>query len=615
MASRTGLVRYRRSHFAPVAEHLETRRLLSFAASMAGVPQAVQDSQYTAYVHRTGTQGASSETFHFDDGAGSSYTILNPAVVQAQGHIYRTPDTITGKAVRADVTPSGGSQFTIPITLNSQFGGTGTSAFTGKQVAPPPGANAGSANAIGVDPNGHIYVAGPYVFPNGDRQFAVTKYDHTGQLVTAFDLDGTRTIDFGAGFETVNDMELIVAGQTWSLYLAGTSGSGWAVAKLDPTTGALDPNFGTGGLLNGIADGQLNAIHFSRRLDFNSGYLLLAGTSNSRMRVMAINPATGATAWSTSIVFDPLVSLYQEAWDVIEQTSDTKVVVAGWQCRLGDTGAHDFALARLNSSDGSLDTTFDGDGMLTTNFGCLISGSCSPPSADKAYALLESDDQTTLFAVGSTNYAGFDEFAVAAYRQSNGSRQPNFQEAGLPDGLATGPRGVARDAAIQYNTADQAGYAKIVAVGEGVPGNTGSDFVVARFQTAESIYFRDGTVADGGALDAGFASGGVATTDFAKSQAYTWGQDIARGVALAPQHSGSHSHHSYNIIVAGQSNNSSPLNIALAEYLPRNRVLVVSDSGPPGGGAPLTGGASDGGTAPGITFAVLDEDQDVLSAP
>jgi hypothetical protein len=186
----------------------------------------------------------------------------------------------------------------------------------------------------------------------------------------------------------------------------------------------------------------------------------------------------------------------------------------------------------------------------------------------------------------------------------------------MPDGLAVGPRGTAWDARVQYDDADQYGYARIVAVGEGAPGDTGSDFVVARFETPESIYFRTGTAGDGGALDTRFGSGGVATTDFSKTQGYSWGQDIARGVAFAPGHSGSQAQHSYNIIVAGQSSNTGVApGIALAEYLPRNRVIVASDSG---GGLLLAPGASDGGKAapPGesLTAAMLDTEEDPLAS-
>ena len=47
--------------------------------------------------------------------------------------------------------------------------------------------------------------------------------------------------------------------------------------------------------------------------------------------------------------------------------SDGKIVVAGGSYA-GVGGTHSFALARYNA-DGSLDTSFDGDGKLTTDFG------------------------------------------------------------------------------------------------------------------------------------------------------------------------------------------------------------------------------------------------------
>ncbi|HZN65613.1 MAG TPA: hypothetical protein VFB66_09940, partial [Tepidisphaeraceae bacterium] len=82
----------------------------------------------------------------------------------------------------------------------------------------------------------------------------------------------------------------------------------------------------------------------------------------------------------------------------------------------------------------------------------------------------------------------------------------------------------------------------------------------------------------------------VATTDFDKSQAYNSGYDVARGIDFAR---GIDPEHTLCIVAAGFSGTGGAGgNLALAEYLPRNRVEVVNPFGgappPPGGGAALS---------------------------
>jgi hypothetical protein len=187
---------------------------------------------------------------------------------------------------------------------------------------------------------------------------------------------------------------------------------------------------------------------------------------------------------------------------------------------------------------------------------------------------------------------------LVSYLRSNGSRDTNFRSGTLPSGLALGPFGIAYDAKIQDEVVGGPGYAKIVAGGGGVPGDTSSDFVLARFETSQSL---GGAV--GGALDSGFGKNGVATTDFAKNQAYSSGYDVARGIDLA----GGDPDHAYSIVAAGFSGTAAGGgNLALAEYLPRNRILVVSSFG---------GFASSGDTSVATgTSSLEEEDEESTSA-
>jgi hypothetical protein len=436
--------------------------------------------------------------------------ITNPAVLQAATHRYIEPSFPPalgdGYAINADVTPSGGTQFNIPIRLNSNFGhGTGNSNNSGKFVSPPLGATSGNGYAVDIDGVGDLYVAGSYTSSSGAHPMAVTKFDATGAVVTSFGNNGTLTLPFDTGTDVAYDIELITGkgSPADAVYVAGTCASGWAVAKFS-AGGVLDFGFGTGGMRSGFQAGQLNAVHFKQGLN-GSGNILLAGrdngTSTTNMVVYALNASTGATAWSKSFNFGASYGMV-EAFDVLEQVSDNKVVVAGRACSAAGLSSNAaFALARLDASNPAsvtFDTTFDGDGKVTTNFGCVIGGGAAA-TFDTAYSLVESLDHNSIYAVGSTNEnPGSTHFAVVSYLQSNGSRDPNFHTADLPNGLAKGPLGTAYDAKIQGDSSSDGGFGMITAGGAGTPLSTSSDFVLARFETRES----GATL--GGSLDAGF---------------------------------------------------------------------------------------------------------------
>jgi uncharacterized delta-60 repeat protein len=93
--------------------------------------------------------------------------------------------------------------------------------------------------------------------------------------------------------------------------------------------------------------------------------------------------------------------------------SDGKIVVVGTSRIIYE----DFTLARYNP-DGSLDTTFDSDGMLTTDFGI----------SDYAYDLAIQPDGK-IVAVGSVQVGGKTKFGAARYN-SDGSLDTSFSEDG-----------------------------------------------------------------------------------------------------------------------------------------------------------------------------------------
>ena len=132
-----------------------------------------------------------------------------------------------------------------------------------------------------------------------------------GSLDTTFNSVGWAATPIGAGIDVANAVAIQSDGK---IVVAGGSGSTFALARYN-ANGSLDTTFD--------GDGKLTTT--------------FGGTSSA-------------------------------AYGVAIQ-SDGKIVAAGYS--LSATNNQDFALARYNT-DGSLDTSFDGDGKLTTDFGLFF---------------------------------------------------------------------------------------------------------------------------------------------------------------------------------------------------------------------------------------------------
>ena len=154
--------------------------------------------------------------------------------------------------------------------------------------------------------------------------------------------------------------------------------------------------------------------------------------------------------------------------------SDGKIVVVGGSYA-GAGGTHDFALARY-TPDGSLDTSFDGDGKLTTDVG----------GSDGARGVVIQPDGKIVAAGWSDS-----DSALARYN-ADGSLDTSFDG----DGKLTTGVGTAYDVALQSD-------GKIVTVGGAAAGG----FALARYN------------ADG-SFDTSFDGDGKLTTDFGGGWAY-----------------------------------------------------------------------------------------------
>jgi Domain of unknown function (DUF5122) beta-propeller len=578
-------------------ESLESRTLLSFNAHLTAPPTGSLNAAYIIDLWTTGGT-ASKWVVNWGDTQTTTYTSTPFANPQAETHTYTSAPT---GAVTATATLSTNSGITSKAVygLSSHFG-TGED-FTGSGetvYAPPSSSPTGGANAAGVvmvkgggacGGSNFLYVASSY---NGN-QIAITRFTSPtsttlggvvdlawganlpgvsqGTLVIpAFGTSGTEVDTPTAMCFDNTDGDLIVAGQV-KITSGGTTTYHWGFAKINEGANGNGSQVGNVELntFDGLPSGSSsllkpNAI-VENELAFDEVDFMV-GTDGTHMVAVSLadNGYAGTPNWTSTIAGAT------SANTVIESRYDNNLVLGGfanWSSCCGTSIPSDFTLVRLAESDGSLDNTFGFHGIVRTNFGCLLSSgcctSCCSPSVDSDYSVLEWQDTNTgnwyLIGVGSTTANGSDQFALARYNESNGSRNNSFGPNG--NGLSVpGLYGDAYSAALQGsgngNTdvhTDPA--AKIVAAG----GN-GSDFVIARFTNSAS---------GGGNLDTTFGNFGVVQIDFGSSTASS--TDTARSIILPTDPSGDDT--ATDFLVAGSTNTNSG-SMAIVDYSPQNHPTI-----------------------------------------
>jgi uncharacterized delta-60 repeat protein len=195
--------------------------------------------------------------------------------------------------------------------------------------------------------------------------------------------------------------------------------------------------------------------------------------------------------------------------------SDGKIVVAGYSYNGSD---YDFALVRYNA-DGSLDNSFDSDGKITTAIG---------NGDDLGFSVgIQSDGR--IVVAGKSSNGSNDDFALVRYN-TDGSLDNSFDS----DGKVTTAIGSSNDIG---NSIVIQSDGKIVVTGSSYNGSN-SDFALVRYN------------ADG-SLDNTFDSDGKVTTTIGSGNDY--------GASVAIQSDG-------KIVVAGSSFNGSNYDFALVRY-------------------------------------------------
>jgi len=365
--------------------------------------------------------------------------------------------------------------------------------------------------AIALQPDGKLIVAGLSDGGAGgnatlEADIAVVRYNIDGSLDASFNNSGIVTTTLGSGSGGGSQTAVAVQPDGKIVIAASVNNdtsytnSDFAVLRYQ-SNGSLDPNFnGTGIVTTSISSRADVVLAVALQPD---GKIVVAGHSDSSsdtalpdfdfaMARYHRNGSLDTTFNSTGIVTTPIGD-DSDFGVSLAIGSDGKLVMAG--ANYGVSPGGECAVVRYNNN-GSLDSSFNGSGIVTT-----------PCNSGGAYDVaIQRDGKIVVSGRG-----------LMLRYNNNGSLDPNFNSTGMISSPVAG-----NAVAVQFNS-------KIVMAG--LTSGLDSDFAVARYLT-------------NGSPDTRFNKTGIVTTSINAGGGISWGGDVGTAVALQPDG---------KIVVAGYS--------------------------------------------------------------
>ena len=361
--------------------------------------------------------------------------------------------------IRGQITAAVGKQIPFPSSngmLDATFGSNGT-------LSTAVGAGNDIAQAVAIQADGKILVAG-YAFNGAKNDFAVVRYNPNGTLDTTFNGIGIVTTAVGAsndeafGMAVQSDGKIILAGQSFN-------GVDTDIAFVRYNTdGTLDNSFNGDGraiVAVGVGTDLVRSVAVQ-----SDGKIVAAGNAfngtNSDIAVVRLdgNGLLDAAFDGDGIALTPVAAGNDIGYGVAIQP-DGKIVAAGYYF---SGTSNDTAVLRYNAA-GTLDNTFDGDGIATVAFS---------PDTDEALSLVLQSDGKIVIA-GCIRSGGTPNDFLHARFESDGRLDQLFGTGGstiVPFGNLID---IALGVAIQSD-------GKILAAGFGSNGSN-FDFGVTRLKT------------------------------------------------------------------------------------------------------------------------------------
>jgi serralysin len=332
--------------------------------------------------------------------------------------IYRVVPTADGKTLVVGVIQNGGA--TSPLdtrwaiarynpdgSLDTSFDGDGKLTVDYR----------GYSSVIGatVQADGKVIVVGDHLGSDGNLNIGAMRFNSDGSVDSGFGTAGLVTVTFatydggslGTDVIVLPDGKILIATSVRAYYTDSSRGGDVGLVRLDPN-GSLDPSFGV--------DGKVIASTAGVWFRETSGNAKLQTDGKILMVVSTMDPITFTSdsvlmrynsdgSLDTSFSGDGKVStgmLSDLTSNQLTLQPDSKILLVG-----GFKG--DFCLIRYNT-DGSPDAAFGTNGKVTTDFG----------SSDGALSVAVQGDGKIVVA-GASN----GNFAVARYN-TNGSLDTSF---------------------------------------------------------------------------------------------------------------------------------------------------------------------------------------------
>lgn len=312
------------------------------------------------------------------------------------------------------------ARFNVNGTLDNTFGG-GDGVFH----TSPGGKKDATGEAVAIQPDGKIVVAGEVVWEEllgfDDREYLVMRFNPDGSPDKSFGSSGLAHVDFnGASCRDMalqKDGKIVVVGGEFD----DAFGTDEATVLRFNSNGSLDRTFDGDGIKTigfGVDNAEANAVTIdytgSPSSNPNFGKIVIAGErfTDRRQAIFArLNPGTGSldkTFDGDGLAIRTLPGNRPMAAKSVFMQSNGKIVFAG-QGKIGGTTDTNFVMGRLNSN-GTLDTTF---GLSQNGFVEITPG----PKSFGESMMINRDG--ALLVAGGVN----GKFAVAKYNAN-----------GVPDG-------------------------------------------------------------------------------------------------------------------------------------------------------------------------------------
>jgi uncharacterized delta-60 repeat protein len=395
-----------------------------------------------------------------------STDIANAVALQPDGKLVVVGQTYTNNDYTGE--DFAVARYNTDGTLDPTFG------VNGKVTTDFPGL-AAVASSVVIQPDGKILVAGG-AFPNftflGD--FELVRYNSNGSLDTSFGSGGIVTTSFpGQGsyafaLALQSDGKIIAAGTDFVNFSSeDNSDTDFALERYNPD-GTPDTTFGNGGQVTTDFDG-FNDDVFSILIQADGKLVAVGSAKNpatyydfAAVRYLANGTIDTTFGVAGKVRTDFGFAGFDQARSAALQP-DGKIVAAG--TAIFNNGLSEpFALARYNSN-GTLDTTFHGDGKLFIDFGSFD---------QTAYSVFLQPDGKIVTA-GYPNTESSDSDFLLARLKTNGSLDRTFGIGGKVRTSFGDLNGGAYDAVLQPD-------GKIVAVGfNATPTSKFSEFALARY--------------------------------------------------------------------------------------------------------------------------------------